>query len=70
MRKMSLVPIHSTTTDRSMGSYPVSLPKATIEAMGVKPPSVDGGLLGLLDSYTSMRSVRSILAHGGQSIGP
>jgi hypothetical protein len=61
--------IHSTTTDRSAVLYLVSLPEATIEAVGVKPPSVDGRLLGLLDPYTSKRPVRSILAHEGQPIG-
>jgi hypothetical protein len=44
-----------------MGLYPVSLPEATIEAVGVKSPSVDGRLLGLLGPYISMQSVRSIL---------
>jgi hypothetical protein len=51
--------------DQFVGPYSASLPEAIIEAMGVKPPSVDGSLLGLLGTYTSMRSVHSILAHGG-----
>jgi hypothetical protein len=62
--------IHGTTVDRSAGPYPISLSEATIESVGVKPPSVDGRLQGLLGPYTSMRSVHSILAHGGQPIDP
>jgi hypothetical protein len=49
--------------DRSMGPYPFSLSEVTIEAMGVKPSSVDGRLRGLLGPNTSMQSVHSILAH-------
>jgi hypothetical protein len=57
-------------TDRSVGPYLVSLPEATIEAVGVKPPSIDDRLLGLLGPYANMRLVRLILAHEGQPIGP
>jgi hypothetical protein len=55
-------PIHNTMANRFVGPYPVFLPKATIEAVGVKSPSIYGGLLGLLGPYTSMRLVYSILA--------
>jgi hypothetical protein len=55
--------------DRSMSLYLVSLSEATIEAVGVKSPSVDDSLLGLLDPYTSIRSVHSILDCGDQPIG-
>jgi hypothetical protein len=40
------------------------------ETVGLSQPSVDDKLLGLLDPYTSMWSVRSTLAHGGQPISP
>jgi hypothetical protein len=50
-RKRAPDPIHSTTADRSMSSYPVSLPKIDIEVVGVKPPSVVGRLQGLQGWY-------------------
>jgi hypothetical protein len=34
-----------------MSPYPVSLPEANIKAVGIKPPSVDDRLLGLLGLY-------------------
>jgi hypothetical protein len=46
--------IHITMADWFMGPYPVSLPEATIEAVGLKSPSVDDGLLSLLGPYTNM----------------
>jgi hypothetical protein len=55
LRKRAPDTIYNTTADQSMDPYPVSLPDATIEAVGVKPPSVDGRLLGLMGPYTSMR---------------
>jgi hypothetical protein len=47
------------------GPNPVSLPLTANEAVGLSQASVDDMLLGLLDPYTSMWSVRSILARGG-----
>jgi hypothetical protein len=62
--------IPNTPTDRSAGPHPVSLPLMVSEAIGLSQASVDDRLLGLLSPYNSMLSVCSILAHGGQPIGP
>jgi hypothetical protein len=56
--------------DRSMGPQLVSLSLTASEAVGLSQASIDDKLLGLLGPYTSMRSVRSILTHRGQLIGP
>jgi hypothetical protein len=53
-----------------MGPHLVSLPLTASEAIGLSQDYVDNKLLGLLGPYTSMRSVRSIIARGGQPIGP
>jgi hypothetical protein len=45
-------------------------PKLANEARGVSQAHVDDQLLGLSGHITGMRSVRSILAHGDQPIGP
>jgi hypothetical protein len=60
--------IPSTLAGRSVGPHPFSLPLKTGEAIGLSQDSFDNKLLVLLVSYTSMRSVRSILARGGQPI--
>jgi hypothetical protein len=62
--------IPTTSADRSTGPHPVSLPLTASEAVGLSQASVDDMLLGLLGPYTSMQSVRSIHARGGQHIGP
>jgi hypothetical protein len=53
-----------------MGHHPVSLPLTVSEAVDLNQDSIDDRLLGLLGTYTSMRSVHSILARVGQPIGP
>jgi hypothetical protein len=40
-------PIHSTTADRSVGSYPIFLPRQPLKQWGQSQPSVDDWLLGL-----------------------
>jgi hypothetical protein len=60
--------ILSTPADRSSCPHLASLPLTASEAVGLSQASVDDKLLGLLGSDTSMRSVRSILPRGGQSI--
>jgi hypothetical protein len=56
--------------DQSTGPHSVSLPLTASEAVGLSQVSIDDKLLGLLDPYISMQSVRSILARGGQLISP
>jgi hypothetical protein len=56
--------INSTPVGRS------TCPHTAREEVGLSQASVDDKLLDLLRPYTSMQSVRSILAHGGQLIGP
>jgi hypothetical protein len=70
LRKRTPDTIHNTTADRSVGPYPVSLPIQPMKQWGQSQPPVDGRLVGLLGTYISMRSVRSILARGGQHIDP
>jgi hypothetical protein len=53
-----------------VGPHLVSLSLIASEVVGLSQASVDNRLLGLLDPYTTMRSVRSIFARGGQHIGP
>jgi hypothetical protein len=53
-----------------MGLHPISLPLIVSEAVGLSQDSVDDKLLGLLGPYIRMRSIRSILARGGEPIGP
>jgi hypothetical protein len=55
---------------QSTDPYPAYSPTTANEVVEKRHASVDDRLLDLLDPYTSMRSVRSILAHGGQLIGP
>jgi hypothetical protein len=62
--------IPSMPADRSVGSHPVSLPLSTKKIVDLSQASIDDKLLGLLGPYTSMRLVHSILACGGQPIGP
>jgi hypothetical protein len=53
-----------------VGPRLVSLPLTASEAVGLIQDPVDDKLLGLLDPYTSMRSIHSILSHGAQPIDP
>jgi hypothetical protein len=62
--------IYNTTAYWSVGQYPISLPSQLMKQWGQSQPPVDGRLLGLPGLYTNMRSVRSILARGGQHISP
>jgi hypothetical protein len=50
-RKSALDPIHSTTVDRSIGPYLVSLPSKPMKQWGQSQPTVDGWLLGLPGPY-------------------
>jgi hypothetical protein len=53
------------------GPAPVSLPTTTIEAAGLSQASVHENVILVYWAHnTNMRSVRSILAHEGQPIGP
>jgi hypothetical protein len=49
--KRALDPIHSMTVDRSVGPYPVSLPRQPLKQWGKSQPSVDGRLLDFLGPY-------------------
>jgi hypothetical protein len=60
----------NTPAGRSVGPHLVSLPLSTKEVVGLSQASVDDKLIGLLGPYISMWSIHSILARGGQSIGP
>jgi hypothetical protein len=62
--------ILSTPDDRSVGPHPVSLSPHKHRSSEESHTTFNNKLLGLLDSYISMRSVHSILAHGSQPIGP
>jgi hypothetical protein len=51
LRKRAPDTIHSTTADRSVGPYPVSLPRQPMKQWGQSQPSVDDWLLGLPGPY-------------------
>jgi hypothetical protein len=50
-RKRTPDPIHSTTADRSMGPYPVFLPRQLLKQWRQSQSSIDNRLLGLLGLY-------------------
>jgi hypothetical protein len=50
-RKKAPDPIHITMAGRSVGPYPVSLPRQPLKQWGQSQPSIDGRLLGLPSPY-------------------
>jgi hypothetical protein len=70
-RKRAPDTINNPPADRSAGPYPVSLPRHPLKQWGQIQSFIDGRLLGLPGIYiTGMWLVGSILACGGQPIGP
>jgi hypothetical protein len=64
-RRMSPDTIHSTPTDRSVGPYPASLPQQSMEQWEKVKLQLTSDYYAYRSHITDMRSVRSILAHGG-----
>jgi hypothetical protein len=62
--------IHSTSADRSTGPYPVSLPSQPMKQWRKSNIYQQQATRLIGHISTSMRSIRSILARGGQAIGP